>query len=87
VKKRFRIITDKDVAVQPDRFGECECDCDCAGIGPDHRRITNGDELVAANSEKISMGISARRGEAEAASCRPEAQSCAQNGDAITPGE
>jgi len=45
------------------------------------------DELVAANVEKVSTGISACRGEAEAASCRPEAQGCAQNGDAITPDE
>ena len=61
MKKRFRIITDKDVVVQPDRFGECECDCDCAGIGPDHRRIS---ELVAANMEKVqreSVHAGARR--------------------------
>lgn len=74
MKKRFRIITDKDVMVQPDRFGECECDCDCAGIGPDHRRITNG------NVEKNSMGVNARQSEAEAASCRPKAQRCTQDG-------
>ena len=74
MKKRFRISTDKDVVVQPDHFGECECDCDCAGIGPDHRRITNG------NVEKNSMGVNSRQSEAAAASCRPEAQSCAQDG-------
>ena len=77
MKKRFRIITDKDIEVQPGSF-ECDCDCDCAGIGPDHRRI--GDELVAANAKKVSTGISARQGEAEAASCRPKAQRCTQDG-------